>query len=302
HFGSYSDVEGTALAAVRITTLPATGRLEHNNGSSWQPVTQDQVIVATDISAGKLRFSTAADGNGIGYAAIGFKVGDGAAFSAASYTLTVQVVLPGAFVTAPALPVAAPSTQPAVAASSPASTASLAEAPSASTGATSGNGHSASFDAALGAALPQENFVVLRTSETTNLLERASTTRLGAREFSGTAEENDFVLVTGSQLALSPTLLQDFLGGSSRSAAFDEGMDRLREAVENETKLEHLASGAAAAAGLGFSVGYVVWLVRGGILMTSLMSSLPAWRMLDPLPVLARVDDEDTDEAMEPQA
>jgi hypothetical protein len=36
------------------------------------------------------------------------------------------------------------------------------------------------------------------------------------------------------------------------------------------------------------SVGYVVWLFRGGLLLGSLLSSLPAWHVIDPLPVLAR--------------
>ena len=35
------------------------------------------------------------------------------------------------------------------------------------------------------------------------------------------------------------------------------------------------------------SIGYVVWLVRGGILMSSMLSALPAWQMIDPLPILA---------------
>ena len=41
----------------------------------------------------------------------------------------------------------------------------------------------------------------------------------------------------------------------------------------------------------------MLWLVRGGVLLSSLLSSLPAWRALDPLPVLAkggrREDEED---------
>ena len=41
----------------------------------------------------------------------------------------------------------------------------------------------------------------------------------------------------------------------------------------------------------------VLWLLRGGALLASLLSSLPAWRLIDPLPVLSRVDDEeDADE------
>ena len=36
------------------------------------------------------------------------------------------------------------------------------------------------------------------------------------------------------------------------------------------------------------SVGYVVWLLRGGVLMGSMLSALPAWQMIDPLPILSR--------------
>ena len=37
----------------------------------------------------------------------------------------------------------------------------------------------------------------------------------------------------------------------------------------------------------GLSVGYVVWLLRGGVLVSSMLSALPAWQMVDPLPVLS---------------
>ena len=46
----------------------------------------------------------------------------------------------------------------------------------------------------------------------------------------------------------------------------------------------------------GISVGYVVWLARSGILMSSLLSSLPAWRFIDPLPVLASFQHEELEE------
>ena len=48
-----------------------------------------------------------------------------------------------------------------------------------------------------------------------------------------------------------------------------------------------VASGAVLSAGL--SVGYVLWLARGGVLMASVLSALPAWATLDPLPILAQV-------------
>ena len=37
----------------------------------------------------------------------------------------------------------------------------------------------------------------------------------------------------------------------------------------------------------GASIGYVIWLIRGGVLVSSMVSALPAWQMIDPLPVVA---------------
>jgi hypothetical protein len=40
-----------------------------------------------------------------------------------------------------------------------------------------------------------------------------------------------------------------------------------------------------------------VWLLRGGVLLSTVLYSLPAWRSLDPLPVLERADGESDDES-----
>lgn len=44
------------------------------------------------------------------------------------------------------------------------------------------------------------------------------------------------------------------------------------------------------------SIGYIIWLVRGGLLIGSLMASLPVWRTIDPLPVLNEFNDDDNDD------
>ncbi|MFD0669065.1 tandem-95 repeat protein [Ramlibacter sp. MAHUQ-53] len=91
-FGSYADAEGTALASVKITSLPAAGALQYNStGTTWVAVTANQVITAADLAAGKLRFVPVADAHGSPYATVGFQVGDGTAFSATS-TLTLNVL------------------------------------------------------------------------------------------------------------------------------------------------------------------------------------------------------------------
>ena len=49
---------------------------------------------------------------------------------------------------------------------------------------------------------------------------------------------------------------------------------------------EQLVLGTTTAAATALSVGYIVWLVRGGSLFASLLASIPAWSSFDPLPVL----------------
>ena len=92
-FGTYADVEGSALAAVRITTLESNGALQYDTtgGGMWTDVTLNQQISASDISAGRVRFVPDATENGTPYATIGFQVSDGTDFSVSAYTLTVNV-------------------------------------------------------------------------------------------------------------------------------------------------------------------------------------------------------------------
>ena len=62
---------------------------------------------------------------------------------------------------------------------------------------------------------------------------------------------------------------------------------------------QELAVGTALAVSTAFTVGYVIWMVRGGMLLTSLLAQLPAWRLVDPLVVLNRADDADDDAQQE---
>jgi hypothetical protein len=85
--------------------------------------------------------------------------------------------------------------------------------------------------------------------------------------------------------------------------------DRLRNALNavknnmtKENQARKLFFGSAIVSSVGLSVGYVVWLLRGGMLLGTLLSSLPAWQILDPLPILARKKDgdhADDDESLE---
>ncbi len=73
-------------------------------------------------------------------------------------------------------------------------------------------------------------------------------------------------------------------------------LDEARQRSASEMKFDQIAIGSSIAASTSLSIGYVLWLLRGGVLVSSLLSSLPAWRMVDPLPVLGKVKNDDDDE------
>jgi hypothetical protein len=87
-----------------------------------------------------------------------------------------------------------------------------------------------------------------------------------------------------------------------QDAGFRKELDSLHDALRHRLHLQETQLAASLAVSSGLSVGYVAWLLRGGILVSSLLSSLPAWTLTDPLPILARPKrekDEDEDESLE---
>ncbi len=56
------------------------------------------------------------------------------------------------------------------------------------------------------------------------------------------------------------------------------------------------AVGSAAVVSTSLTVGYVLWILRGGSLLTAFASALPTWSSFDPMPVLEnfnRIREED---------
>ncbi|MGB5763633.1 MAG: cadherin-like domain-containing protein, partial [Sedimenticolaceae bacterium] len=85
------------------------------------------------------------------------------------------------------------------------------------------------------------------------------------------------------------------------STEFNSSLDRMREGVSDATIFHQGVVGSSVAVTTGLSVGYVAWLVRGGVLLSTALSSLPAWQFIDPLPVLARTrhDEDDSDDSLQ---
>jgi hypothetical protein len=92
-----------------------------------------------------------------------------------------------------------------------------------------------------------------------------------------------------SQPATPPTPVtpEEPLAVDLRSVRWTRELDHVRNAVEATRQSESKVVASATVVSSTASVGYVLWLLRGGLLVASLMSSLPAWSSFDPLPILA---------------
>ena len=62
-------------------------------------------------------------------------------------------------------------------------------------------------------------------------------------------------------------------------------LDKMQEQMASERKL-HIIAGTASLVSVGMSVMYFLWAVRAGSVLSSLLSSMPAWKLVDPLPIL----------------
>ncbi|MEO8278350.1 MAG: putative Ig domain-containing protein [Ideonella sp.] len=100
------------------------------------------------------------------------------------------------------------------------------------------------------------------------------------------ASRDDAVLATLPSLQFSNLTLNQaaqWLQSDEMLRKFDDLKHQMQDLGEQQQQI--VASSLAISSGL--SIGYVVWLVRGGVLVSSMLSALPAWQMIDPMPVLA---------------
>ena len=63
-------------------------------------------------------------------------------------------------------------------------------------------------------------------------------------------------------------------------------LEKVESDLSKSFKSEALIAGSTLAVTSGLSVGYVIWMIRGGLIMTSLLAQVPAWQDIDPLTVL----------------
>lgn len=76
-----------------------------------------------------------------------------------------------------------------------------------------------------------------------------------------------------------------------RAAVLREGLNGLRENIDDRVSIERNVVASSVAVTSSLSIGYVIWLLRGGVLLSSMLAAIPAWQSIDPLPVLSRFSD-----------
>jgi hypothetical protein len=85
-------------------------------------------------------------------------------------------------------------------------------------------------------------------------------------------------------------------------AVASQAHEQTRE-LQNELRQQVAARGrvvgSVSVVTTGFSVGYLLYLVRGGMLLSGLLTQIPTWSMLDPLMVIDGVGKDDDKESLE---
>lgn len=105
----------------------------------------------------------------------------------------------------------------------------------------------------------------------------------------------------GAAINSMPEVSERLLFISQPGALWKE-LDTIRESSNEVDFVEDLMVGTVGGVTSGFTVGYVIWMLRGGVLVSSLMAQLPAWKFIDPIVVLGAIEDDldaDDDESLQ---
>ena len=85
----------------------------------------------------------------------------------------------------------------------------------------------------------------------------------------------------------------------TKSGGLFESLDTVGRDVSGPERAEVLVGSAAATVGGSFTVGYVLWTLRSGLLVSGLLAQMPAWKLIDPLVVLDGLTGDDDGESLE---
>ncbi len=128
--------------------------------------------------------------------------------------------------------------------------------------------------------------------------EHSATNFLGTRV---SLPATDMLALYYATVAQSPESTAGQISHALREETIERAFEQLRENADQDEQFAQATVGVTVVTGAGLTIGYVVWLIRGGVLLTSLLTTMPAWRLLDPLPILgnAGADDDEDDDSLQ---
>ncbi|MDT3778353.1 DUF2341 domain-containing protein [Nitrospira sp. MA-1] len=85
---------------------------------------------------------------------------------------------------------------------------------------------------------------------------------------------------------LDLTTLKNEIRSLLHRSGFLQDLDSVRDGIQDVAASEKTYLASSIAVSTGMSIGYVIWLLRSGVLLTALLSSVPAWQFVNPLLVL----------------
>ncbi|MEM7256433.1 MAG: cadherin-like domain-containing protein [Pseudomonadota bacterium] len=172
-------------------------------------------------------------------------------------------------------------------------------------------------DSAANADTAEEAPLALPTADESNNLFAAFSERFNTPEFEDTVVKHERLreastiaapVIEHSEVKQAQVfdLQQLFFINSTDSSrlvnSIQQELNKVSGEMTNTSLQRNIALGGTITLTTGLSIGYVLWLIRGGLLLTSVLTSMPAWRLIDPIPVLedqARADGETDDETLE---
>lgn len=87
-----------------------------------------------------------------------------------------------------------------------------------------------------------------------------------------------------------------YLADARFLTALDKAERQVSDSASHEMIISEWAAGGAIVTSTGLSVGYIMWIIRGGYVLASVVSTMPVWQNVDPLPVLDAFDRSDEDD------
>jgi len=287
-----SRIQTTIPQTVCWRSLPAAGTLTDNG----VPVVAGQFVNAADINAGWLAFTPANATTGVAYATFTFQVQDdgaGSDMDLIARALTVNVNAPAGGIPLPLVvsppPVVDPPPPPVASSADPET---VEEAPTDEEG-TEDQTETAMLAAAgtsTGPA-PQSHLVSeVRALNNSSVTQTTLRPVLQGSSHSSTESDSqikaDIWLNFLNSLNSSPNTMQvsgEEISVILEQSDFGETPDEQFFSLESGLQLS----------GVALSAGFVSWAIRGAGLFASLLTSLPAWRHMDPLPILKKKDEKE---------